>query len=335
MRARQYEARRQRGAALIIVLLFVATLSFIILGLAQRMTYSVQRTAGGAVRGELLWRVMSLETLARAGFREAASQNEESGAKFTRDHPLFAADIDLPMPHGAGAMRFSDATRCFNLNSLVGGGDDERELNEDAVEELIAIGEAVGLGASEAEKIAHVAADWIDGDTIQEISGAEDSLYTSLPTPFRTGSTSLASVSELRAMDGVTAALYEAVEPHLCAHPTNEPSQVNVNMLREQDAPVLVGLTGGALSRLAAEEIISRTPPGGWDSVEAFWSQQGLADLEIAEEGRSRAVVASRYLEVTGRASVNKIDIAVRLFFLSPPESGEISLISRELGAAH
>lgn len=329
-------AKRQRGAALIIVLLLVATLSFVVLALAQSMTYSVQRTAGGAARGDLLWRVMSLEILASEIYGAAVNQNKEAKVDFTREHPLFAAEIDLPTADGSAAMRFADAANCFNLNSLVVTEGEGRGINEAAAKELIEIAEAAGLTASEAEKIAYVTADWIDADNSQEIVGAEDSFYSALPTPFRTGSTLLASVSELRAMDGVKAELYEAVAPYLCAHPTGEASQINVNMLQPGDAPLLVGLTGGALSRLAAEEVIEARPPGGWPSVEAFWSQKTLADAEIpAETQQARTALTSRYLEVNGRASVNEIDIAVRLFFALRPESGEIALISREIGAAH
>lgn len=327
--------RPERGAALIIVLLLVATLSFIVLGLAAAMTRSVQRTAAGAARGDLLWRVVSLETLARAAFREAAERSEENNVTLTAEHPLFAADIDLPTSDGGGAMRFVDATRCFNLNSLVQGEDEERGVNEDAVEEFVEIAKAAGLNASDAETIAHVAADWIDEDSIQEIGGAEDGFYTNLPTPFRTGGGPLAAVSELRAMEGVGPERFAALAPYLCAHPTNEPAQININMLRRRDAPLLVGLTGGALSMVVAEEVIAARPPGGWESVEAFWAQKALADADISPETRqARTADASRYLEVFGEASVNEIDMAVRLFFESRAESGEITLISREIGAA-
>ncbi len=335
MKALQTHKTRQRGGALIMVLLLAATLSFIVLGLAQRMTVSIERTSGEAARGELIWRMMSLETLARAAIREAEKQSETAGVGFTLDHPLFARAFETPMENGSGAIRFADATRCFNLNSLVRAQSAGGRLNEDAVKEFMEIGEAVGLSASEAENIAHVVADWIDTDNIQEIGGGEDGLYMALPTPFRTGSTLLASVSELRAMDGVAAELYLALKPYLCAHPTHESSRINVNMLRPQDAPLLSGLTGGALSRLEAEEVIADRPPGGWKSVEAFWALPALAKAEIeAEIQQARTAVASRFLEVRGWGSVNEIDIAVSLFFLTDTQSGEIELISREIGAA-
>lgn len=325
---------RQRGAALLIVLLFVATLSFLALGFAEAMKQSVRIGAGGAARGVLLWRAASLEVLAQEALREAKRIETERGGKFTSDHPLFAVPFTVPMPDGEGSIRFADATRCFNLNSLVTANGFQRQLNETAVRELEHIAQAIGLGRGEAEKIAHVVADWIDDDTVQEISGAEDGFYGGLPTPFRTGSTLIADVSELRAMEGVSAPLYQALRPYICAHPTTEPAQVNVNMLRAEDAPILVGLTDGAVSRVAASDIIAAAPPGGWDTIEAFWAQKALADAEIGPQiQQNRTALTSRYLTVRGRASLNEFDIGVRLFFRLRPDDDELSLISREIGA--
>ena len=325
---------KQRGAALLVVLLIAATLSFIVLGLAQRMGRSIERTAGSAVRGELMWRAVSLETLARAVYVDVKKKTKAASGRFTPAHPLFAAPVALPMPDGEGNMQFADATRCFNLNSLVEPKDRGLRLNESAVEELVEIGKAIGLGVGDMEKLAHVAADWIDDNETPETGGAEDSFYMALPAPFRTGSTLLASVSELRAMDGVKPDLYAAVKPYLCAHPSTEPSVVNINMLRLRDAPLLVGLTGGALSLAAAEDIISTRPPGGWESASVFWSQQALQDIGVdLSAAQERTSIESNYIEVRGRASVNEFDMAVRLLFYAPQDGKDLKLISRKIGA--
>jgi len=326
---------RQRGAALLIVLLFVATLSFLALGFAEAMKQSVRVSAGGAARGVLLWRAASLEILAQEALREATRIESERSARFTADHALFAAPFNAPMPDGEGSIRFADATRCFNLNSLVAADEPPWRLNEAAARELEHIAEAIGLGRGDAKKIAHVVADWIDSDSVQEISGAEDGFYSGLPTPFRTGATLIADVSELRAMDGVGASLYAAFKPYLCALPTTQPAQVNVNMLRIEDAPILVGLTDGAVSRVAAADIISSAPPGGWDTIEAFWAQKALADAGVEPQVQERrTALTSRYLTVRARASVNEFEIGVRLLFRLQPDSDRLMLISREFGAA-
>jgi general secretion pathway protein K len=135
-------------------------------------------------------------------------------------------------------------------------------------------------------------------------------------------------------MDGVSAQLYAAIAPYLCAHPTFEPSQININMLGPEDAPILVGLTGGTVSPISALEIIADRPPGGWDNVEAFWAHRALANLEIDREAlQQRTALESRYIAVQGTTSINEIEMAVRLLFLFQSEGSEALLLSREIGA--
>jgi general secretion pathway protein K len=335
MKKRKQSSERQRGAALLIVLLLAATLSFIILGLADAMQQAVRLNAGAGARGALLWRATSLETLAKEAVAEALRLDETDVGPFTLEHPLFATEFQLPADDGGGAMRFADATRCFNLNSLVIEDGQNNSVNESAVNELAAIAEAIGMGVSDAMQLAHVAADWVDSDNVQEIRGAEDGLYTILPTPFRTGAAKLAAVSEIRAMDGVTAQIYAAIEPYLCAHPSSEPSLININMLRPQDAPILVGLTEGAVSRLGALEVIADKPPGGWDDIDAFWSHRvfvAAEDIDV-ETLKQRTALSSRYIEVLGRASVNDVEASVRLLFMVEREGEKLLLLSREIGA--
>ncbi len=386
----------QRGAALIIALLMVATFAFIALSITERTARAARRSAQSVARGELYWRALSAETFAAAAIRQIlqaseddANANSNGGVRLSLENPLFAAPIQTPLPGGSAEIRFRDATRCFNVNSLLGGGanDDEDDgdadddgqnngadadgatvsddddsdrggtpgaegdqrngvarrgfgqrddettaIDEAAVAELSSLGVALGFGEPDGERLAHVIADWIDPDTFQEIGGAEDSLYTALPTPFRTGGGPLASISEIRAMDGVNREIYLAFAPFLCARPEAAPSRINVNFLTPDDAPILVALTGGALTARDAAEIISDRPPGGWANTEDFWAAPQLQALQADENAqRNRTDVASSYIEVLARVSANDVDTGARLVFKTDARGPE--LISREYGA--
>lgn len=325
--------KSQRGAALIIVLLLTATLSFIALALVSAMSLSARRTSGAALRGEVLWRAVSAETIAAVAISEALRQTGQGGPTLSLDHPLFSQQLSIPFADGGGAIIFTDATRCFNVNSLTApGGDRDEALSP--VRELIEVLKAAGLSEGEAANIAAVAKDWVDENDIQEIGGAEDGFYTSLPTPYRTGRTELASVTELRAMQGVTDEIFAAVSPHLCAHPNTTPSKINVNALRPTDAPLLTGLTGGVLDVATAEDLVSSRPPGGWASADQFWASPALQNDDIDRQAlSSRTAVSSAYIEALAGATVNEIDMNVRLFFSTDESGANVSLISRELNS--
>ncbi len=326
-------SRNERGAALIIVLLLAATLSFIVLALVTAISLSAQRTGGAALRGEILWRAVSAETIAKEAITEALNAAQSGGPALTPDHPLFSEQLFIPFTDGAGAIIFADATRCFNLNSLASGagGQDADEVGPET--ELAELLKAVGLSDTEASNLANVVKDWIDADDIQSIGGAEDSFYTSLPTPYRTGGGPIASVSELRAMQGVTPELYAAVSPLVCALPTSEGSVINVNALSPDQAVLLSGLTEGRLPVRTAEDILRERPPGGWTSKEQFLALPAFQDDEIDSNALGgRIDVSPRYIEAIAGATVNEIDMNVRLLFSAASGGTDVALIRRELG---
>ncbi len=324
-------AKHQRGAALIIVLLLAATLSFLVLALVAATTQSARRSGGAAIRGELLWRVSSAEIIAKAAIAEALSAADQGGPPLTRAHPLFSQQLDIPFTNGAGAIIFADATRCFNLNSLAAGGDNSESSGVSA--EFVTLLTSVGLSDADAQAMAGVVKDWIDEDSVQEIGGAEDGFYASLPTPYRTGGASIAAVSELRAMKGVTSALYGAISPYLCALPTDERGILNVNALRPEDAPLLTAVTGGVLDQSTAADLLEKRPPGGWANVEQFLALPPFQDDDFDTQGLSaRISVTPQYVEAVAGATVNEIDMNVRLLF-SAADSANVVLISRVLGS--
>ncbi|MEL6359783.1 MAG: type II secretion system minor pseudopilin GspK [Pseudomonadota bacterium] len=340
----------ERGAALIIVLLLVASLSFIIVAMTDRLSISVRRTGAVAVRDVLIWQTVGLEAFARQAIGELARSSEEVRSVYSLENPLFRAPVALPVNRGEGEIQFSDGGRCFNVNSLATtssgpGQSGERDVDQgqtgdgqtgttvSPAQEFRALVTSIGLGAPEAERLIAVVRDWVDADTIQGVGGAEDNLYTLLPTPYRTGGQRLAEISELRAMDGVNAETYSALKLILCALPTNERPSLNINMLRPQDAPLLVGATGGRLSAAAATDVIASRPPGGWKTVGEFLALPALQpDPEDQVNFSDRFDIRSTFIDVRGTASAEAIDIDVRLLFNA--EGGNVRLLRRRIGEA-
>ena len=172
----------QKGAALVVVLLLVATLAILMVSITQNTTDAVRRTGANLAREQLYWRHIGAETLALTAI-DRALENADT-APLNAEHPLFASPFLLPLEEGSGALRFADATRCFNINALVVGSDDTGfKKNEAAAAEFRRLVESLGLGSTDAEAISDVVVDWIDSDAAQELRGAEDGFYTGLPVP--------------------------------------------------------------------------------------------------------------------------------------------------------
>lgn len=262
--------RDQRGAALVIVLLLVATLSFVLLSLTTTVTTGVRRGGAERARADLLWRALAAERIALQILEKAASAGALKTA--SSEGGLFKQQVALPVGRGRAALRLADASRCFNVNSLIGSSPPYAKQPKE-YGEFVRLLEAIGAGNSEAAAIADSLTDFMDDDSGTESQGSEDNFYTALTTPFRTAGGPIASVSELRAVDGVTRKIYTRIARFLCARGAGEKIVVNVNALTPDDAPLIFALAEGNWPLGDVRARIAETPPGGWTGGAAeFWS---------------------------------------------------------------
>ncbi|MEO0851637.1 MAG: hypothetical protein AAFY04_09545, partial [Pseudomonadota bacterium] len=111
-------ARRQKGAALILVLFIVATLAVIAIGLTDQTVVAAARGRNEANRTQMFWRMHAAESLASA----LLSQALEVKSTMSLDDIWAAQSFDLSVladnEGETGSIRFADATGCFNLNAL-------------------------------------------------------------------------------------------------------------------------------------------------------------------------------------------------------------------------
>ena len=310
----------EKGAALIVVLLLVATLSFILLSITNTVTASVERSAADRARADIYWRAAAGEQIAR---KILVRYLEAKPARMAPDSDIFAGPIETPIEGGKATINFYDATACFNVNSLVAGGPGSYAADAANVPKFVALMEGIGLGTGEARKLADVVTDFIDSDDTTSGQGAEDGFYTALPTPYRTSGQLIRSVSELRAMDGVSRSLYQRVRPYLCALDASTPMAVNGNMLRPAQAPLAAALIGpdAGVSPADLAAAIEAIPPGGVSSVAEF-----PAPLPTVP-GIS---AVSSHIEVRITLEVNLLTIEEKLLFdatASPPR-----LVARTFG---
>ncbi len=261
--------RAQRGAALVIVLLLAATLSFVLLSLTMTVTTGVRRGASERARTQMLWQALAAERIALSLLEKAAAGGALKTA--SSEGGLFRQQLALPLERGEAALRFADASRCFNVNSLIAPAAPFGKVQAQYDEFLLLL-EAIGAGGNEAQAIADAVTDFLDDDSSTQPQGSEDNFYTGLNTPYRTAGGPIASISELRSIEGITGEIYARIAPYLCARAAGEKIEINLNALTPEDAPVIYALAGGnwPLDQLRAQ--IAETPPGGWPDPATFWS---------------------------------------------------------------
>ena len=278
---------RETGAALLTVLILVGIMGAIAVGVFDRLRLATMLTSnangleaarGFALVGEQLVSVRIDDLIAATPQRTTLAGGWQGRT------------ITLPLPAGTAQARVTDGGNCFNLNSLVTGTAPDALVSRPlAVGQFVNLMLVLDIARSDARAIAAAAADWIDSDDRPNLDGAEDGVYANgtqagpgfggTPQPYRTANTLMAEVSELRAVRGVTPALYARLRPWLCALPVVQLSPINVNTLRPDQAPLIAMLYGEALGLDAARRVIAERPAGGWPATAEFWNSPTLRDL--------------------------------------------------------
>lgn len=289
----------ERGAALLTVILLVAIIAVMAATALERLRLSTRLTANAVALDQARGLAFAAEALATGRvtdlLRRDASRVTLAGGWSNRPYTI-------PLPGGLATARVTDGGNCFNLNSLVTDLDGVHVADPTTVAQFARLARL--LNVPNGEGIAAAAADWIDSDDQALGTGAEDSAYTGLATPYRTAGTLMADPSELRAVEGVTADTYQKLRPWLCTLPRTARSLINVNTLTPEQAPLVAMLLPDTLGVDRARALLLRRPPIGYSEPADFWKP-------LSEDGITPDPAAQQQAGVTTTWFDLRIDVAV------------------------
>lgn len=319
---------RQRGAALLTVLVLTATMSALAVAMLDDILFTIRRTGDVRVAEQAAWYALGAEALGVAAIRRSLEQEPDRADL----RSLWArGEQRLPIAGGQIVGRVRDGGNCFNVNSLVrpeGAGRLRR--NPESAERFLRLLTALEIDRLRASALVDAAVDWLDDDARPGARGAEDYSYAGRPVPFRTAGAPMADISELRALEGVDVALYRRLEPFVCAHPSHDTSRLNVNTLAEAGAPLLVMLVGADLTPARARDVLADRPEGGFARLEDFWAHPAFADIEVTEAMRGEVALSTQYFEVA--AEIRFRGHALSLSSLYRHEGGaRLTRLNREM----
>lgn len=259
----------ERGAALLTVLMLVSVMAVLSASALERLRLSTRIAANAGAIDQARAYALAAEGIAAS---RISTLVEADPART----PLGWAgrETNLPLPGGVSTVVVQDGGNCFNLNSVVSGSPGAPLMTRpEGIKQFVALMKVLGIGEGEARRVAVSLADWVDSDGNPQPEGAEDSSYAGGETPYKTANTLIADPSELRAVAGVTPALYERVRPWICALPATDLSPINVNTLTPEQAPLLSMLLPDMLTPDRARALIAARPANGYESGYAFWQQ--------------------------------------------------------------
>jgi len=327
---------RERGAALLTVLLLVAILSVVTAVALERLTIASRMTRNIVSADQGRAYLLSAERLVAIRITDLVAARPD---RTTLEGGWLGQPQMLGVPGGTVTARIIDRGNCFNLNSLVNGDDNALASGTGglttrpvAIAQFAGLMRLLGIDARTAEQVAVAAADWIDSDSVPGNGGAEDDFYSQFDPPYRAANTLMGDPSELLMVGGVTPDLYQRLRPWICALPTTALSPININTLLPGQAVLLAMVAPDALGLDRARQVLAQRPAQGYGSVAAFWGQSPLAQVSagVPDEVRNQLMAKTRWFEVMLAANLGGDEVSENV--LIDAEAKPARVVRRQWG---
>ncbi|MBU1286794.1 MAG: type II secretion system minor pseudopilin GspK [Alphaproteobacteria bacterium] len=317
----QATSPKDRGAALLSILMIVAVMSVAALAAVEALGRSLSLARVSSERSQAMWAARSTEALGIL----AVARLKVLGDDAMREALVSGQSMTLPFERGVIQATFTDASNCFNLNTITGEANDVNHIN---FQHLL---EAMDIFRADAQALAESLADWTDSDSAPRAYGAEAGYYGTLETPYRPGNAPLTNISELRAIKGFTPEIIALIEPLVCVRPDRFQSALNIETLTEEEAPLLVALYSGELSREDAQSVIQAKPLAGWQSLDTFLQNGHIQTIAVAARNDSMLSLKPSNLRLTARIVSGSTQENLQLVY-AMDKGGQASLIQRTTG---
>lgn len=322
--------RRQKGAALIVVLMLLAVMVSIAASMSERLFINFHRAENQLSHQQAYWYGIGVEALATYAIEESYQDNDT----INMSQPWALKEQVFPLDYGAAAGHIRDMQSCFNLNVLAGveagSGSSNRPY---LVRVWMNLLQELGAENYQAEVIADSTWEFLDADSrADSLAGVEDSTYEAMQPAYLPPNGLMADASELRAVYQVDNQVMQQVRRVTCALPYDD-WRLNVNTLDEQGAAILVALFSPHLSPGDAQSLIDNRPFDGWASVDDFLAEGALSALDNAVTSRAKGylTVDSRYFELDAEVEVNESRVRLRSLLYSKDRE-DVTVIRRRLG---
>lgn len=310
---------RQRGVALIMVLLAMALVVMLASGMTQQQSLRVFKASHYLAQQQGLSIALGAEAFARQVLTRDFEEDKEANAMVDSLDEFWAANAAvLPLDeNGVAEVQIDDLGGRLNLNDLVGPNG---QVDPVARQRFVNLFEALGITAVSVDALI----DWIDPDD-QTITayGAEDGQYLLADPGYRAANQPFISVSELRLIEGMTEEIYQALQPHVAALPVSG-AGVNVNTA----TAMVIRSLHEELTDAQAKAILERREEEPFENLQDFLALPEFAGLGLKSVGLG---LQTRFFEVVSRITYdNRVVNMVSTVFRTP--EGEVRTVHRDTG---
>ncbi|TMX34607.1 type II secretion system minor pseudopilin GspK [Vibrio sp. Hep-1b-8] len=322
--------RKQRGVALIIVLLLLAVMVSIAASMADRLFGQFRRASNQLNYQQAYWYSVGAEALAEVGLKQSFRDSDT----INLSQPWALEEQTYPLDYGTLKGRLVDKQACFNLNALAAATDQPSSSRSPYLVEVFQrLLEELEVESYQAEMISQSLWEYLDSNDVSNSSaGVEDSYYESISPAYLTANSMLSDSSELRAVNQASGEVVHKVLPYVCAIPTSD-FRLNVNTLQPDQAELLSALFYPHLATSEAKKLLDSRPFDGWTTVDEMLSEGAFSgiDEKVLQQAKGYLAVTSAYFEMDVEIVVDDSRVRVRsLLFSNNQETATV--IRRRFG---
>ena len=308
---------RQRGVALMIVILVFALVSILAVGMYNRQSLFLQKSGNIAAQTQAYEYALASEVYGRRLLKADWDEDNEDN-KFVDDLSQVENSLFVPVGEAILEAQFNDVQGKINLNDMVALDGSQNDL---VVKRVKRLADRLALEGFKVELVL----DWLDDNQDpSNFEGAEDGDYLALDPPYRTGGQSMVHVSELKLLLNMSDEEYEKLLPHVTVLPRGN-AYINVNTASPE---VLQSLVEG-LSDEQAEQLTASRENEAWESIEKFKAESSLSGLSVDDKYLG---VNSLYFELATKITLSDRVVRLSSLIYRDPKEGDLTVLSRDQG---
>ncbi|MGC9494253.1 type II secretion system minor pseudopilin GspK [Vibrio genomosp. F10] len=307
---------KQRGVALIIVLMLLAVMVSLAATMSSRLFTQYKRGSNQVSYQQAYWYSIGVESLAKT----VIEQSFQDSDTINLSQPWALEEQTYPLDFGTLSGRMVDKQACFNLNVFSRVTQSSSQLEKPyLIRFWQTLLEEVDVDNYQAEVIADSTWEFINQESsVQSSQGVGDSYYESLSPAYMAANGFIADPSELRAIQQVSGDVMQKIAPYICALPSDD-WRLNVNTINADQSALLVAMFQPHLSQQDAISLIESRPFDGWASVEGFIAESSVSVIEesVRKEAQAYLSVDSAYFESDAEVLVNDSRVRIRSLLFS------------------
>jgi general secretion pathway protein K len=334
--------RKQKGVALIIVLLIVAIVSVLATEMGGRLQLQIKRASNIKENNQAYWYAMGAEQYARKSIKQLI---DEDGDVIHLGQP-WDQEFIYPIQGGGIQAQLIDMQSCFNLNALKvtdlannndaasAGNSNNSPSNsgpiliekKTAFERLLRSIEPE-VSSYNIEIVRDSLVDWLDEDNTPTQLGAEDSEYESRQFPYVAANNFMVHNTELRMVNGVEVPWLRELLKLVCVLPNDNLFKINVNTVSEENAAVIAAATGLSLSD--ARTVLVNRGEEGFQTIEDFLNEPSIQALTLTAEQKTWFDVKTSHFILHTKTKYNDATFALQSLF-KIDANNNVNVIRRE-----